>query len=83
MTKFTDFQDLGTGKNGSKFASVLVTKTFLWFKQSERKTVYCPGYSSFYHWLDTGEYCPTDVVDRLSFAYYAQKEIEDLLHDQH
>lgn len=80
MTKFTDFHNLKTGKNGTNFASLLVTKTFLWFKQSKREIVYRPEYSSFYRWLDTGESCPGDVVDRLAQSYDAKEELEGLLY---
>jgi hypothetical protein len=74
VMKISDIQNIGS-TTGYKFASVLVTTGYWFWRKSKRVKIYKENMSSYWRFMDSGEYTPDRDVEKLVSAYEAKKEI--------
>lgn len=64
-----------SGKEPLYLAEVDVTTGALWWKRTERKTIFKPKFSLYWSFLDSGEFTPDQQAEFLEKAYQAKQAL--------
>jgi len=73
--KFSDFELIKETEEGEIIASVFMETGSIFWKRKKRVFVGRPAYSSFFRFLDSGEFTPSFKIENLYEGYRMKKLI--------